>query len=282
METCSRVGGRDVVRGLGLGSAASANFADAAQFTDADVRRDAMDHAERAAHARRCRLCLARRGDGRCDRAAGGANRAAKLAYINSAGNAIMKVDAASKPVAGKRRSVRISSSDVDFEEVRRSVAVLVDDAGHHVDRRRAARADRLRCLAGVLDPRPRRCLAERGCAGSQVQLSEACRRDRHSRVVNLGDQNAYTLHTTAGCKLAQPMAATGTIKNDDCDTATTDNASCGVSEAPGSAGAKFNAAKGGVIAAMCVRAWGLSDESDGRARRFRCTTGRARRFRPT
>ena len=99
---------------------------------------------------------------------------------------------------------------------------------------------------------------------------------------VNLGDQNAYTLHTTAGCKLAQPMAATGTIKNDDCDTATTDNASCGVSEAPGSAGAKFNAAKGGVIAAMCVRAWGLSDESDGRARRFRCTTGRARRFRPT
>ena len=97
--------------------------------------------------------------------------------------------------------------------------------------------------------------------------------------VVNLGDRNAYTLHTTAGCRLAQPMAAMGTVKNDDCNTATTDNASCGVSDVPGSAGAGFNAAKGGVIATMFVAGRGWADTPDGRARQSRCTSGRATRF---
>lgn len=60
--------------------------------------------------------------------------------------------------------------------------------------------------------------------------------------------QNQMTLHTTAGCTLSQPMAATGRILTTDCDVAADSNIGCGVQDrSTNSYGKGFNEVGGGV-----------------------------------
>ncbi|KAL8292687.1 hypothetical protein RQP46_001299 [Phenoliferia psychrophenolica] len=71
--------------------------------------------------------------------------------------------------------------------------------------------------------------------------------------------QNQMTLHTTSGCTLAQPMAATGDVLVENCDGAVNGNTGCGVLDtSTKSYGSAFNAVGGGVFA-MHWDAYGIS-----------------------
>lgn len=66
---------------------------------------------------------------------------------------------------------------------------------------------------------------------------------------VNDGRQNQMTLHTSAGCTLSTPMAASGSIRDLNCDAfASSNNLGCGVQDpSVRSFGEGLNSAGGGV-----------------------------------
>jgi len=142
---------------------------------------------------------------------------------VNSAGNAIIKVDNTTfVPYNEKRNAVMITSNDqYDFG------TLWVFDA-LHVPYGCSAWGAYWSRGAGVNWP-----------AGGEIDIFEG---------INLATRNQMSLHTTAGCTQPQGVTQTGTQGNTNCDYSQNGNAGCIVQDSnTASYGAAFAQAGGGV-----------------------------------
>ncbi|KAM0750678.1 hypothetical protein T439DRAFT_342968 [Meredithblackwellia eburnea MCA 4105] len=145
------------------------------------------------------------------------------LTYINSAGNAIIKVDNTSTvPYNEKRNTVRIASTDLYS-----TGTLWVFDAVHV----------------------PYGCSvwpafwsqAQSWPSGGEIDVFEG---------VNLQTANQYALHTTNGCTASGTSSTmSGTLSYSNCSSSANSNSGCTISETKAdSYGSAFNAAGGGVF----------------------------------
>ncbi|KAF8529328.1 glycoside hydrolase family 16 protein [Hysterangium stoloniferum] len=146
-----------------------------------------------------------------------------KLAFVNSAGNAIIKVDNSTVvPFNEKRNTVRITSSDAYSVG-----SVWIADMLH----------------------------VPFGCSVWPAWWSQAPDWPKGGEIdtfegVNLVTENQIALHTEPGCDLNQATASlTGTVQSTDCSFSTNSNQGCVVADPrPQSYGAAFAQAGGGVF----------------------------------
>ncbi|GAA93496.1 glycoside hydrolase family 16 protein [Mixia osmundae IAM 14324] len=148
----------------------------------------------------------------------------AKLAYVNSDGQAIIKMDDTSNLASGQaRKSVRLTSKN-SFTQ-----GLLIMDAAKM----------------------PYGCgtwpafwtVGPNWPNGGEIDIVEG---------VNKVATNQMTLHSSNGCNLQQPMAGTGTVLGTNCYAYANGNAGCGVKDpSTASYGAGFNAAGGGAFATL-------------------------------
>ncbi|KAF8526991.1 glycoside hydrolase family 16 protein [Hysterangium stoloniferum] len=147
-----------------------------------------------------------------------------KLAFVNSAGNAIIKVDNSTLvPFNDKRSTVRITSSDAYGVG-----SVWIADMLH------------VPFGVGVVWPAWWSQAAD-WPKGGEIGTFEG---------VNLVTKNQIALHTEPGCNLNQASASlTGTVNSTDCSFSTNSNQGCVVTDPrPQSYGAAFAQAGGGVF----------------------------------
>ncbi|KAG8838593.1 hypothetical protein FS842_010068 [Serendipita sp. 407] len=146
-----------------------------------------------------------------------------KLTYLNSAGNAVIKVDNTTVvPYNEKRNSVRLTSND------KIGLGTLLVFDAVHVPYGCSVWGALWTKAVGDLWP-----------AGGEIDIFEA---------VNLMSQNQMALHTVAGCSQAEGITQTGTTNVRNCDAEGSNGAGCTVMDpSPNSYGAPFAAAGGGV-----------------------------------